>query len=86
MIEMFKRFLTEKDGVTAIEYGLIAGLVAVVIIGAVSVVGKNVSLHYSDIANKLSVLTAEVKAAEKGKGNNKGKKKNKGKERERNKT
>ena len=34
-------FFKEEDGVTAIEYGLIASLIAVVIIGAITVVGTN---------------------------------------------
>lgn len=29
MVSTFKRFLKEEDGVTAIEYGLIAGIIAV---------------------------------------------------------
>ena len=34
-----KRFLRDEDGVTAIEYGLIAALIAIVIIGSVKTLG-----------------------------------------------
>ena len=36
MSELFGRFAKDQSGVTAIEYGLIAGLIAVVIITAVT--------------------------------------------------
>ncbi len=42
-------FLREEDGVTAIEYALIAALIALVIIGAVTVVGSNLL----DLFNKV---------------------------------
>lgn len=42
-----------KKGVTAIEYGLIASLIAVVIITAVTLVGTNLSTSFNTIANSL---------------------------------
>lgn len=45
--------VSNKKGVTAIEYGLIASLIAVVIITAVTLVGTNLSTTFSTIANKL---------------------------------
>jgi pilus assembly protein Flp/PilA len=49
-----KMFLiTDEKGVTAIEYGLIASLVAVVIITAVTLVGTNLSTTFNTIAGKL---------------------------------
>ena len=47
-------FIREDDGVTAIEYGLIAGLIAVVIIGAVTDVGKNLNTLFTKIATALA--------------------------------
>ncbi len=47
-------FLKDESGATAIEYGLIAGLIAVVIIGAVSTLGKNVANKFNAVANNLS--------------------------------
>ena len=42
--------MSRISGVTAIEYGFIAGLIAVVIIGAVQTLGTNVSSAFSSIA------------------------------------
>ncbi len=43
----------DKSGVTTIEYGLIAGAIAVVIIGAVQLLGTNISTAFTNIANAL---------------------------------
>ena len=45
--------VSDQKGVTAIEYGLIASLIAVVIITAVTLVGTNLSTTFTTIANKL---------------------------------
>jgi len=42
-----------EDGVTAIEYGLIAALLAVVIVTAVTLVGTNLTTTFNTIAGKL---------------------------------
>lgn len=47
------RFVREEDGATAIEYGLIAGLIAVVIIGAVTLAGTNLTGTFNQVANAL---------------------------------
>jgi pilus assembly protein Flp/PilA len=43
----------DDRGVTAIEYGLIAALIAVVIIGAVTLVGTELDTTFTTISNKL---------------------------------
>ncbi|MBX9741302.1 MAG: Flp family type IVb pilin [Beijerinckiaceae bacterium] len=48
------RFLKDESGATAIEYGLIAGLIAVVIIGSVSAVGTKISSKFTAVANNLT--------------------------------
>jgi pilus assembly protein Flp/PilA len=53
MRKLISRFAADASGVTAIEYGLIAALVAVIIIGAVSTVGTNLSSTFSSVANSL---------------------------------
>jgi pilus assembly protein Flp/PilA len=53
MKTLFSRFVTDESGVTAIEYGLIAALIAVIIIGAVSVVGTSLSGTFSTVAGSL---------------------------------
>lgn len=52
-MKFIKNFLREEDGVTAIEYGLIAALIAVVIIGAVTTVGTELSAKFTVIANAI---------------------------------
>ena len=48
-----KRFLREEDGVTAIEYGLIAALIAVVIIGSVTTIGTSLVTKFGQVAAAL---------------------------------
>jgi pilus assembly protein Flp/PilA len=45
--------LSQEEGVTAIEYGLIAALVAVVIIGGATLLGSNVNTLFENIAGKI---------------------------------
>ncbi|TAL82605.1 MAG: Flp family type IVb pilin [Beijerinckiaceae bacterium] len=54
MKNIFARFAADESGATAIEYGLIAGLIAVVIISAVSTLGKNISNKFNAVANNLT--------------------------------
>ena len=51
---MFKRFLKNEDGATAIEYGLIAALIGVAIIGAVSTVGGSLRTTFGEISSGLT--------------------------------
>lgn len=44
------RFLRDESGATAIEYGLIAALIALVIIGAVTTLGTNLSSKFQGIS------------------------------------
>jgi pilus assembly protein Flp/PilA len=54
LVQYIKNFAREEDGVTAIEYGLIAALIAVVIIGAVTAVGTNLSAVFTFISTNLT--------------------------------
>ena len=49
-MNMFSRFLRDESGATAIEYGLIAAGIAVVIIAAVNAVGTSLSANFQAIA------------------------------------
>ncbi len=53
MRNLFHRFINDQAGVTAIEYGLIAALVAVVIIVAVTKVGTSLTGTFNSIATAL---------------------------------
>lgn len=57
MLRLIRKLRKDENGATAIEYGLIAGLISVVIIGAVSVVGSDLSAVFERISSELqSVL------------------------------
>jgi pilus assembly protein Flp/PilA len=58
MLMSIKRFVKDEEGVTAIEYGLIAALIAVVIAVAVVTVGTNLNIVFTSIATCLSGLSA----------------------------
>ena len=55
MKNLLTRFAKDESGVTAMEYGLIAALVAVVIIAAVTLVGTNLATVFNTIASALAV-------------------------------
>jgi pilus assembly protein Flp/PilA len=44
----------DRRGVTALEYGLIAALIAVVIIGTVTTLGSNIQTSFSNVASSIS--------------------------------
>ncbi len=51
MTNFVRRFCRDESGATAIEYGLIAALIAVVIITAVTTVGTNLRGKFNTIGN-----------------------------------
>lgn len=53
MKRLAQSFVRDESGATAIEYGLIAALIAVVIITAVTTVGTNLTGTFSSVANAL---------------------------------
>jgi pilus assembly protein Flp/PilA len=53
MKKLIKRFLTKKDGVTAIEYGLLAALIAVVIIVGAGRVGTSLNTIFGTVDSAL---------------------------------
>jgi pilus assembly protein Flp/PilA len=48
-----RNFLSDESGVTAIEYALIASLIAVAIIGAVTTIGTNMTTVFNEISAQL---------------------------------
>ncbi len=53
MINKFYNFIREDEGATAIEYGLIASLISVVIIAAITLVGGNLQNTFNTVAGSL---------------------------------
>lgn len=54
LIQSAKQFMSDEEGVTAIEYALIAALIAVAIITATQLVGTNLTAVFNDVATKLA--------------------------------
>ncbi len=54
MCNFFKRFVADEAGATAIEYGLIASLIAIGIISSVSKIGTNVSATFGKVSNNMT--------------------------------
>ncbi len=54
MSKFVTRFLKDESGATAIEYGLIAALIAVVLVGALGALGTNLSSTFNSVSSKLS--------------------------------
>jgi pilus assembly protein Flp/PilA len=52
-MNIISRFVRDESGATAIEYGLIAALIAVVIITTVKALGTNLALTFSTISGHL---------------------------------
>jgi pilus assembly protein Flp/PilA len=53
MTKLFARFMHDKSGATAIEYGLIAAGISLAIIAVVNGLGSNLNTKYTDINNSL---------------------------------
>ena len=53
MLKNLRRFISNEDGATAIEYGLIAALIGVVIITAVTTLGTELNSTFKAVSDKL---------------------------------
>ena len=54
MFKVIGRFMKDESGATAIEYGLIAALVSVAAIGALSAMGQSLSTMFGTVATALN--------------------------------
>ena len=53
MSKLFARFAKDQSGATAIEYGLMASLIAVAIIGAITTVGSKLTSTFGNVSSNL---------------------------------
>ena len=51
---MLNKFIQDESGATAIEYGLIAALIAVVIIGALTTLGTSLNTQFTTVGTAVS--------------------------------
>jgi pilus assembly protein Flp/PilA len=54
MITTLARFVKDENGATAIEYGLIAALVSVAAIGALTALGTNLSNMFNTVSSSVA--------------------------------
>ena len=54
MSSFMKRFINDESGATAIEYGLIAALIAVVLVTALTLVGTKLDAKFNAVATALN--------------------------------
>jgi pilus assembly protein Flp/PilA len=54
MKTLFNRFVNDESGATAIEYGLLAALIAVAIIATLRVLGTNLNARFDEVADALA--------------------------------
>ncbi|HEY1782513.1 MAG TPA: Flp family type IVb pilin [Roseiarcus sp.] len=52
-MQTLKQFLASQDGVTSIEYALIASLIAIFIIASVQFLGTQLSTTFTEVGNSL---------------------------------
>lgn len=55
---LMTRIRRDEEGATAIEYGLLAALVAVAIIAAVTIIGTQLDLTFTAVGNSLTTANA----------------------------
>ncbi|WP_321861372.1 Flp family type IVb pilin [Burkholderia cenocepacia] len=60
IIEKIAWFVEDQDGVTAIEYGLIAALIAIGIVGALTTVGTDLKTVFNTVADDLDSVVAAI--------------------------
>lgn len=58
MTNLMKRFAKDESGATAIEYGLIAALIAVVIITVLGTIGTKLNTAFTSVSNGLGSAAA----------------------------
>jgi pilus assembly protein Flp/PilA len=58
MSKIIARFINDESGATAIEYGLIAALIALAIVTGATTLGENLSAQFEHIAGKLQTGSA----------------------------
>lgn len=60
LMESLRSFIKREDGASAIEYALIAGLMAVIVIAAVGLLGDGLGDLFKGIGEKLTETAGEV--------------------------
>ena len=54
MQNLMSKFIKDESGATAIEYGLIAALIAVALIGGASAIGGSLDAKFNNVAQRIN--------------------------------
>ncbi len=57
MTKFFNKFAQDESGATAIEYGLIAALIAVALISVLGTLSGAINTNFTNMANKITTAT-----------------------------
>ena len=60
MQNVMARFIKDESGATAIEYGLLAALIGVGIVGGASLLGNNLDASFAAVGGKVAAETTEL--------------------------
>ncbi|MFT3997203.1 MAG: Flp family type IVb pilin [Asticcacaulis sp.] len=58
MTKLINKFIADESGATAIEYGLIAALIAVALIGVLSTMGEKLQATFTKVSDELEAAPA----------------------------
>lgn len=58
MLNAIKKFMTEEDGATAVEYGLLVALIAAGIVAIVGTLGDQVEAGFQSVSDELPAAAA----------------------------
>ncbi len=58
MLKQIKSFCADESGATAIEYGLIAALVSVAAIGALTTMGNSLNTMFGTVSNSMNTAVS----------------------------
>ncbi len=59
MLRFFRKLRKDENGATAIEYGLIAGLISVDIITAITFVGSDLEAVFMEVSSELQKVPVD---------------------------
>lgn len=63
MNNLLKQFVKSEEGVTALDYGLIAGVIVIAVASTVPAIGTSLSTLFTSISNELAPAAAAAAAA-----------------------
>lgn len=60
MVDSIKNFIADEEGVTAIEYGLLAALIAVAIIAGATLLGGNLNTLFNNLGLRMGTAAGNA--------------------------